>query len=985
MRRLLGIILLAVILLAYGATLSFAIQAQTFNANEKGPAANELIYTQLPLEQVPYAIGKKIDLYLFGLTPQIAAQLPSDVKIMTPPSGLVDFILNPAPVYIKTYNGTLNIVQIANMEHVPVGAIISVKHENGKTIAEFGAYPGKGINPFAFRKVRFAMNYLVDRKYIIQSVYRNYAVPMYTFLSIYDPTYTIIADIVAEYQTPYDPTLAKKLIYETLTAAGAQYVNGKWYYDNKPIEIKFIIRTEDERKQIGDIFANALEQIGFTVDRLYMEFSQAIAKVYYTDPMSFQWHIYTEGWGKGVLDKWDSVSIAQFGAPWFGYMPGWGDPSYWNYENSTIDKLTLAIFQGTYTSKQEYINLYRNATLLIINEAVRIWVATRLEIQPYASYLTGVVDDLGSGLRSPINLRTIDTSSGIVRIGHRHVWTASSIWNDWGGFRDVYSVDIMRATTDPSDWRNPYNGEPIPFRVNWTNIEIAKPGSAIQVPSNAVIWDASKGKWVEVGAGVNATSKVTYDFSKLLGTKWHDGITITWADIVGMLAMEFDLAYNKTKVSIEPVIAQYFIRPWTDTIKGFVFHWDTGKVDVYLDYRHFDPNYVADYGIFAPSVPTGIDMIEFILTFDLKEYGLSKWTRNANAPVLSLVYPEAVKDVKKIAEKLASEGKIPEEFRNMYIVNGKTLLTDQEFVARMKAIVNWINEHGNAWISDGPFYLDKMDIEAQQAILKAFRDPTYPFTPKTWLFKPPVFTKIESVNAPSIIIGKAYSMTVKVSGEEPLHLEYLFISGNQVLEKGYATEVSPGTFVINITADKTAKLQPYTTYKFYLIAYSDAVALPDTATIEVTTIPKSMAEMFSGLQTQINSLTSKMTTLQQQMAQQIEKLRTELASQLGEQVSSAFKQLSASITNLTTTLRTSIGQLSSSFAQELSKVNTRINTLQTSLTALQSDISSVKSQVSELSSSISDTKSTLGTLEILNVIVIILVIISIIVAFVKRK
>jgi len=329
MRRLLGIILLAVILLA-GATLSFAIQAQTFNANEKGPAANELIYTQLPLEQVPYAIGKKIDLYLFGLTPQIAAQLPSDVKIMTPPSGLVDFILNPAPVYIKTYNGTLNIVQIANMEHVPVGAIISVKHENGKTIAEFGAYPGKGINPFAFRKVRFAMNYLVDRKYIIQSVYRNYAVPMYTFLSIYDPTYTIIADIVAEYQTPYDPTLAKKLIYETLTAAGAQYVNGKWYYDNKPIEIKFIIRTEDERKQIGDIFANALEQIGFTVDRLYMEFSQAIAKVYYTDPMSFQWHIYTEGWGKGVLDKWDSVSIAQFGAPWFGYMPGWGDPSYWN-------------------------------------------------------------------------------------------------------------------------------------------------------------------------------------------------------------------------------------------------------------------------------------------------------------------------------------------------------------------------------------------------------------------------------------------------------------------------------------------------------------------------------------------------------------------------------------------------------------------------------------------------------------------------------
>jgi len=984
MKRLLGIVLLAVILLAYGASLSFALQAQTVQQNEKGPAANELIYTQVPIDQVPYAIGKSIDVYLFGLNPQQAAKLPVDVKLLTPPSGIVDFLLNPAPVYTKTYNGTYTAEQIAKMENVPVGAIVYVNHTDGKTYVEFGAYPGKGINPFAFRQVRFAINYLVDRKFIIQNIYRNYAAPMYTFLSIYDPTYTIIADIVAEYQFTYNPTLAAKMISQALTTAGAKLINGKWYYNGKPIVIKFVIRTDDERKEIGDLLANALVAVGFTVDRIYITYRQVMQAVYANNPEDLKWQIYTEGWGKGGLDKWDSVTICQFGAPAFGWMPGRLNPAWWNYHNKTIDELAMNIFQGNYTSKQDYIWLYRNATLLILHEAVRIWIATRLELQPYASYVTGITDDLGSGLRSPFNLRTMDTPKGIVHIGHLYVWTAGSIWNDWGGFEDIYSVDIMRATTDPADWRNPFNGEPIPFRVSWT-IQTAGPNGTLVVPSNAVIWDANKGKWITVGSGVTAKSKVTLDFSKLLGSKWHDGTIITWADIVGYLALLYDITYNQTKSNLEGSISQT-LAFWLPPFKGFVFHWDTGKVDVYLDYWHFDPNYIADYAIFSPSVPIELDILEFYLAFDLKTYALSSDRSEAQGiPVISLVVPSVVQDVKKAAEDLIAKGVIPSDYKSIFDVNGKILMTDQEFIQRLENLVSWIDQHGNAWISDGPFYLDNFNKDAQTAILKAFRDPTYPFTPSTWYFGTPVFTKILSINARPIIVGEPYVTFVSVTGQGTLHAKFLLIdtTTNKVIYSGDAISSGAGQFKIEIPADITKTLQPYYTYELLVIAYSDQVALPAVSSIQVTSLPATQKQL-EQMQQQIGNLQTQLSNLQSQMQKQIEELRTQLAQQLGAQVSQAFNQLSASMLNFTATMQQSISQLATTLSQSLGQVNNKISALEGTISSLQASINSLKSTTESTSSDVSSLKGTVGTLEILSIIILILVIISIIVPFVKK-
>jgi len=43
------------------------------------------------------------------------------------------------------------------------------------------------------------------------------------------------------------------IIYEEMGKMGAVLTDGKWNKDGKPVVIKFMIRTEDERRTIGDL------------------------------------------------------------------------------------------------------------------------------------------------------------------------------------------------------------------------------------------------------------------------------------------------------------------------------------------------------------------------------------------------------------------------------------------------------------------------------------------------------------------------------------------------------------------------------------------------------------------------------------------------------------------------------------------------------------------------------------------------------------
>jgi len=777
-----NVVMVAFLVLALAILLNIATFAVLA---EQGPATDVIEFKRVPVDLAAQALkAGDIDYYIFGLRPAQAEALKGDPDIVLyyAPAGLVDIVLNPAP-------------------------------------AKEG-----GLNPLSIREVRLALNYLVDRDYIVNQIYKGFAAPMVTFLSSYDPDFVTVYDIVAKYDFKYDPVTANNMITQALTKAGATKVGGKWYYGGKPIVLNFIIRIEDERREIGDAFASALESMGFTVNRLYMAFGQAIPIVYGTDPAEHQWDLYTEGWGKGAPEKYDYSTINQFGAPWAGYMPGWQESGYWQYQNATIDDLGKKIFMGNFTSKEERDRLYRTATEMIIQESVRIWIATRLEIHPARKNVHGLTEDLGTGLRSLFNPREAYVpGKSVVTIGHLWVHTEGSAWNPIGGHQDVYSVDIWNAVYDPFTWRHPFSGMPMPFRWNY-KVETAGPKGTLKVPEDAVMWDAARDEWRPVGSGVTAMSKVTFDLSKYIGSKWHNGQPITWADILYAISQLYEIAYDSGKSAIESSIAATLserLKP----IKGYRIVGDS-SLEVYLDYWHFCDDYIADYA--AP--PGGHYPWELLAAMDkvVFEEKAAMYSNSASksfgVPWLSVNLRDHAMLVKSALEKISFD-----DYKKVFTVGGKVYVTSEELEARKQADYKWFSEKGHLVISDGPFYLNAFDAKAQYAQLKAFRDPTYPFSKGEWFYGRATPPSIVSTGIPTVVPGGAASIVIDVSGPPPLGVKYLIrdpLTG-KIAAIGDAEALTSSRFVIRLTPSFTEKLEPGL-YELTLAAYSEQVAFVGT-------------------------------------------------------------------------------------------------------------------------------------------------------------
>ena len=974
--------LILTVLMVITLFVGFTIPTQTVHAQETGPASDYVTYKEIPLEHVPEAIGKDIDVYIFGLRPAQTKALEgrTDITLYTAPAGMNDYDVNPAPVHIVTLDGVYTKEEVAKKFGVPVAAItyFEVNETAGTTYVEFGAFPGKGINPLAFREVRFALNYLIDREYVATNIYGGYAAPMYTCYSFYDPMYSLIADIVAKYKFTYAPSLADELITKTLTAVGAVKKGGKWYYDGKEIRIKFVIRTEDERKDLGDMLATELERLGFVVDRMYMEFGEAISIVYASDPKELRWHLYTAGWGKGAIDKWDPWGVTQMHAPWYGWVAGYGVPEWWNYKNATIDELTKTLALGKFKSKDEYIEKFRKSIEIALQEAVRIWIATTMDVYPASVELKGVTLDLGTGLRTIFGAREwYLPGKDTVRVGHLHVWTARTVWNPFGGFDDVYSVDIERQTWDPFVWRHPFNGEPIPLRVTY-DVVTAGPAGKLDVPTDAIWWDAVNDKWVHVKPGTKAISKVIFDLSKLIGTKWHHNITITWADVLGYWAEWLDICYDPDKSQIESSIASVN-KEFFDMIKGIRILPDEKKLEVYIDYWHFDKAYIADMATLSLINPIELVLVQDYLAFTAKTYALDETrSRAEKIPQLNLVLAEHAKDVKAVAEKWLSEGYFPS---NYFTIDGKSYMTSDEWKARLNALIRWIDAYNNAWISDGPFKVVVFDKDKQFVKLEAFRDPTYPFTPGTWYFGLPRPVKIVSVGVPVVSPGESATIIITVTGEPPITVEYILRDpvANKIIVSGKAKQVAPTVFQITLPSEVTAKLKEYSAYELITIAFSEKVAMPHEVDKTLTTgaaIGKRLGE--------ISKSVEEVSTRVEEISKSVSVKIAEISSRVEEISKSLGEALRASMGELSDTLKASLTDLSKTLKESLSSVGADVSKVKETVTAVTTKLDELSGKVTEVSDDVKGLGGTLTALEAILIVVLILQIIVIALVFKRR-
>lgn len=596
------------------------------------------------------------------------------------------------------------------------------------------------FNPFSIKENRFALNYLVDRKLIVNELMSGYGAPMISNYGPFDPEYLTIIEQLETFNFRYNPTLAEEIITKNLIERGAIKVENKWQLDGAPIEIIFFIRSDDPvRKSIGAILASELERIGFTVKKDFGDLNKAFVVVYGSDPADLKWNLYTEGWNKSAFVKYDSVGLGQMYSPWFSNMPGFNVPDYWNYKNDYIDSLSQKIYTGDFQSSKEREKLIQQATVEGVNESVRIFLASKIDQYVVHQGTYGIVNDFGAGVPSRFTPINAQSDKDELVIGVKQIYQGA--WNPVMGFSDAYSRQIWGILSDPVTFPHPFTGEIIPIRGNW-KVETAGPDGKLDLPDDAIIWDPYIQNWKNVPEDAQAVSKVTFD---LKFSNWHNGQRMDMNDILHSLYFTIEWG-TQTDESDKTFDSEFTPRAAqsVETLIG-VKQIDENTIEVYVDFWHFDEGEIADWASLWSTMPWEIISAIEQAVIDGKVSISRSGATSKNINWVSLIIPNDAFVIQSYLDEFKTEKYIPPPLK-------KFETNFQYFDNRYTASSEWITKNKHAVISNGPFYLEGYSPESRTISVSAFDDDSYPFKAGHWSsFENTEFPRITKVQIPNLI------------------------------------------------------------------------------------------------------------------------------------------------------------------------------------------------------------------------------------------
>ncbi|MGC8605948.1 MAG: ABC transporter substrate-binding protein [Vulcanisaeta sp.] len=807
------------------------------------------------------------------LNAQQAAPMPQTVNIYEVPrdqiaqyfaSGKIDVFLNPWAIPVNVLQ---QLLQNPNVTFVSPGLISAYD-------LLFNPYPSNTtFNPFAYWQVRFLMNYLVDRDRYVTQVFFGYAIPMYSWPSSFALySQLLIENYVASFNIHYDPVYVNQSLYNFFVYLNKTdpvwhgrilYISHKWYYippnstTPQPVTIIFFIRQDDPyRYQMGQIFMAELQNLGFTVKPIYGTLRQALSVVYGSNPADMQWQIYTEAWSISPM-PWDTGGGASFCASWYGNMPGWGEAGFWQYTNTTIDKLTTWISNGNFTSLDQFKEYSTIALEDCFQQAVRVWLVSRAAgypvIKGFSNYLPSV---LGLESFNPVGVKFAYVSShpSVLNVGMLHV--TQYPWNPIGWILsiDSYSADVFTEWLyDPFAAYSPFTGDPMPFRGAWkVVINLQSSAPQFPVPPDAVVWNATLGKWVPVGPGKMARDIVYLYFNGTwLGTKWQDGSPITMADVVFWYYLLFDLAQGAPDLgawSSQISDLQGIVQPTVSSIVGMQF-FPNGTVVIYSNYWFPDPNIVAGY--FAPG-ETSMLVPWYIYAVMMEAYKEGKGaftsgeSQSLKVPQLDLTAHDHAEMLAGILSSWAQSGYIWDN-GSWAVVNGYNFIDKATAISDYKNALNFYNTYGHLFISNGPYILKTLITTAPQSATLVLWSG-YPFNYTYWFNKiyasqgvttvpANLAPTVTSVTPTSIQANTTATITISVQGVGyPQAYVYLMSPQGKVVYSTFINSTTPGTLTLTLPQSLTATLAPGT-YQLLIFAYTNVVTVPAQYSTYLTVSP----------------------------------------------------------------------------------------------------------------------------------------------------
>ncbi len=701
------------------------------------------------------------------------------------------------------------------------------------------------LNPFSNRKIREAMNWLVDRNYINQEIYGGGSLPKLFSITTQLVEYTNLVETARALETKYAYNLdqANEVISAEMTGMGAELgADGKWQYNGAPVTLAFLIRSDGDgtRQPMGDYVSNQLEAIGFTVDRQYKTSSEAFPIWQGTDAADGQWNLYTAGYLPSGLTRDERANFQQY---YLNTSVQAAEPFLSNVSDPEFQKLGDDLALGNFSTKEERDAMMAEALALSLEDSLFVFVIDQQTYAPFNDNVS-VTYDLAAGYESTFmgnyNLRFKDQEGGTMKIGTNDLFTQP--WNTIGGSNWVWDSNVMRATTQGNDnitgtggiMGDPYTGLawpqriesasltyqkglPITHNLDWLSVEAV---DQIDVPEDAwVDWDAASQKFITAGEkfpdGTTAKVKsvVTFPADLYDTVKWHDGSSISAADFVMAMIIFFDRAKPESAIYDEAAVPG--LAGFLPSFKGYrIVSTDPLTIEAYSDSYNAD----AELNILTlwPNSPFGLsgeNSWQILAVSNLAEAAGELAYSSDKADVaqieqMSWVGGPSLEILAKYMEQAQSESLIP------YEPTMSQFLTADEASERYTNMKNWYDEHGHFWVGTGPYYLDQVFTTEKSLVLK--NNPDFVDTSDRWAnFSEPKLASTVLDGPGQVTAGQEaifdvivnFGDTAYANADIKLVKYILYDTTGAVVAVGEAEALGEGQYQVTLDADATSKLQ----------------------------------------------------------------------------------------------------------------------------------------------------------------------------------
>ena len=637
-----------------------------------GPVADSIVFKKVSPENAVAAIASgEIDYYLGSILPKEAIDLQDEtIVLVQSPSIMNGILINPAPSLENRFN------------------------------------------PFYSQKARFALNFLIDRSLITETVHQGFGYPAFTNIFKNHPLYEKSKSVVETFSLEFDKNKGEMLLAEGLEGIGAEKVEGKWKFQDKNITVKiYSLSFIREMKETAEIVASVLENEGFEVETVLTE-RDVESPVYYSDPSQLEWNISIVSWIYYNVDRYPEVSF-----PEISESEGW-----WKYENAEKEAVKEKLSSGQYNSAEEWESLMWALAEIELEDSVGLWLTNQQTIFAAKKDLSGIVKDDFVGLRNYTTIRKakMPDKPGL-KIGMAETYFDEDPWNPLV-ISGIQMMDITNALHDPALYSSQTSRNKERFRWGF-EIDSRKEDEII-APENSFVWSVEEKKWVDA-AGARAKTKVTYDLSNYIGSKWHHSQEISWADILFFVASLWDKTFDEEKILTDDAGFWY-----KDTFKEIVAIRIEGNfLEVYLNKWHFSSDGLTGFaGIFQRIAPWEIYAGADKLVFEDKTFSYSKESaEKTGAKPLSLIKEEHTNSLIDSLKTINFESLKP-----LFEAGGKSYAEAGDLLKRIAALEQWKSEKNHLIISDGPFYLERYDSTTGEIELNAFRDKSYPIKWGLW-------------------------------------------------------------------------------------------------------------------------------------------------------------------------------------------------------------------------------------------------------------